>query len=78
MDLGYTIKRSPKRKKLTITVERDRSAIVHAPEITSEEKIREIVESKRHWIYEKTRHAQKYNELPHPPGKELVNAESAL
>ena len=77
MELVYTIKRSPKRKKMTITVERDRSVIVHAPESTPEDKIRAIVESKRQWIYEKTRHAQKY-ELPHPPGKELINGESAL
>lgn len=77
MELVYTIKRSPKRKKLTITVERDRSVVVHAPESTSEEKIQAIVESKRQWIYEKTKHAQKYA-LPHPPGKELVNGESAL
>ena len=78
MDRAYTIKRSPKRKKLTITVERDRSLVVHAPESTSEETIREVVESKRQWIDEKTRHAQKYEERPHPPGKELVNGESTL
>jgi len=78
MDLDYKIKRSSKRKKLTITVERDRSVVVHAPIMTSEEKIRQIVKSKRHWIYQKTRHAQKYKELPHPPGKELLNGESAL
>jgi hypothetical protein len=77
MELVYTIKRSPNRKKLTITVERDRSVVVHAPESTSEEKIQAIIESKRKWIYEKTKHAQKYT-LPHPPGKELVNGESAL
>ncbi len=47
MDLSYTIKRSAKRRKLTITVERDRSVVVHAPAATSEEKIHEIVESKR-------------------------------
>jgi len=78
MELTYTIKRSAKRKKLTITVERDRSVVVHAPATTSDEKIREVVESKKPWIYEKTRHAQKYSGLPHPPGKELVNGESAL
>lgn len=77
MELVYTVKRSPNRRKLTITVERDRSVVVHAPESTSEEKIQAIVESKREWIYEKTKHAQKYV-LPHPPGKELVNGESAL
>ena len=78
MDTAYTIKRSSKRKKLTITVERDRSVVVHAPEFTSEETIRKVVKSKRQWIYEKTQHAQKYDKRPHPPGKELVNGESAL
>jgi hypothetical protein len=78
MDLTYTIKRSAKRHKLTITVERDRSVVVHAPEGISDEKIRQIVESKRQWIYEKTGHSQKYQALPHPPGKELISGESAL
>jgi predicted metal-dependent hydrolase len=78
MDLEYTIVRSPRRRKLTITVERDRSVVVHAPAATAEENIRRLVESRRQWIFEKTSHAQKYAELPHPPGKELVNGESAL
>jgi len=78
MDLQYTIVRSPKRRKLTITIERDRSVVVHAPAATSEEKVRQVVEAKRQWIFEKTRHKQKYTDLPHPPGKELVNGESAL
>lgn len=78
MDLAYTVKRSNKRRKLTITVERDRSVVVHAPLGTSDEKIRQVVESRRQWIYEKTGHPQKYRDLPHPPGKELVSGESAL
>jgi len=78
MDLAYIIKRSAKRRKLTITVERDRSVVVHAPEGMSEDKIREVVESKRQWIYVKKGHPQKYHALPHPPGKELVSGESAL
>jgi len=78
MDFEYTIVRSPKRKKLTITVERDRSVVVHAPESTPEEKIHQVVQAKRQWIYEKIHHPQKYRDLPHPPGKELVNGESAL
>ena len=77
MDLRYTVKRSAKRRKLTITVERDRSVVVHAPQRTSDEKIREVVESRRQWIYEKIHHPQKYQQ-PHPPGKELVSGESAL
>lgn len=78
MVLEYTIQRSAKRHKLTITVERDRSVVVHAPEGISDEKIRQAVDTKRQWIYEKTGHPQKYRDLPHPPGKELVSGESAL
>ena len=78
MDFSYKVRRSEKRKKLTITVERDRNVIVHAPSHASDETIERIVESKRQWIFEKTKHKQKYQELPHPPGKELVNGESAL
>lgn len=78
MDLVYTIKRSSRRKKLNIIVERDRSIVVHAPEGVSDEKIRQVVDSKRQWIYEKINHPQKYQDLPHPPGKELISGESAL
>ncbi len=78
MEPAYTIRRSPKRKRLTITVERDRTVVVHAPQSATDEKIREVVESKKYWIFEKVRHKQKYQDLPHPPGKELVNGESAL
>jgi predicted metal-dependent hydrolase len=78
MELAYEIRRSAARRKVTITVERDRSVIVHAPMRLSDDKVREIVESKRPWIFEKIRHGQKYSDLPHPPGKELVSGESAL
>lgn len=78
MDLDYTIQRSPKRQKLTISVERDRRVVVHAPDDLSDEKIRQVIESRRLWIYEKIGHPQKYSSLPHPPGKELVSGESAL
>lgn len=78
MKLLYAVKRSVKRRKLTITVERDRRVVVHAPERISDETIQQVVESKRQWIYEKIAHSQKYKTLPHPPGKELVSGESAL
>ena len=78
MELTYTTQRSPRRRRVTITVERDRSVVVHAPEGTSDERILQVVESKRQWIYEKINHPQKYRSLPHPPGKELVNGESVL
>ena len=78
MDIAYSVKRSSKRKKVTITIERDRRVVVHAPHHASDEAIARIVEAKRHWIYEKTRHSQKYTDRHDPPGKELVNGESAL
>ncbi len=78
MDLRYSVQRSNKRKKLAITVERDRRVVVQAPADVSDESIDRVVREKRQWIYEKTRHSQKYEALPHPPGKELVTGESAL
>lgn len=77
MELTYIVKRSSRRRKLTITVERDRSVVVHAPENISDEKIEQVVNSKRQWIYEKIGDPQKYD-LPHAPGKEIVSGESAL
>jgi len=78
VDLAYTVQRSAKRRKLTIAVERDRRVVVHAPASATDEAIRRVVDSKRDWILEKLRHPQKYRDLPHPPGKELVSGESAL
>ena len=78
MDVLYSVKRSSKRTRITIAIERDRKIVVHAPTHASDEAIARIVEAKRHWIYEKTRHSQKYTDRPHPPGKEFVNGESAL
>lgn len=77
MEIDYKICRSDTRRKLTITVERDRSVVVHAPIGVSEEKIRDVLESKRLWIFEKLHHVQKYTP-PHPPGMELVSGEAVL
>jgi len=75
MKLDYKIKYS-NRKTLNISVERDRSIIVRAPENLSLEKIEEIVQSKRNWIKDKINHSQKY-----PidfKAKEFVSGESLL
>jgi predicted metal-dependent hydrolase len=77
MKLDYQIIRSPKRKNLTITVERDRTVIVRAPQGISEEELRRVVDAKRQWILAKLRDPQKYRDRLHPPGKEVVNGESA-
>jgi predicted metal-dependent hydrolase len=76
-ELSYEIVRSPERKNLTITVERDRSVVVHAPEGTSDSEIQRVIDSKRQWILAKVQHPQKYQTRRHPPGKEVVNGESA-
>ncbi len=76
MELNYSVVYSSNRKKLTITVERDRSVVVKAPMGTQTEKIRQIIESRKQWLYEKINYSQKYKPPLHPPGKELVNGES--
>ena len=78
MELTYTIVRSAKRKKLTITVERDRSIVIHAPSSATAEAVRKAVEAKHQWLYTKLRHPQKYKDQPAAPGKEVVSGESAL
>jgi predicted metal-dependent hydrolase len=39
--------------------------------------VHRVIDAKRQWILEKLRNPQKYKERPHPPGKEVVNGESA-
>lgn len=75
METDYKIIFS-RRKTLMLTVERDRSIVVTAPLGTSQEAIHQAVESRKLWLYEKTRHAQKNFLPPHPPGKEMVSGES--
>lgn len=61
MQLEYEIIYS-NRRKLQISVERDKSVIVRAPEGTSLAAIESALEKKKLWIYEKTKHPQKYQE----------------
>lgn len=77
MDLSYRTVFT-RRKTLSITVERDSSVVVHAPEGMDAERIKRAVETKRAWLYEKIHHPQKLREPPHLPGKELVSGESIL
>ena len=75
MKIEYKIKYS-KRKTLNISVERDRTVIVRAPENLSLERIEEIVQSKKNWIKDKINHTQKY-----PvdfKAKEFVSGETLL
>ncbi len=75
MDLYYSVKYSD-RKTVTITVERDRSVVVKAPQGMPEEKIASFVESKKLWIYEKIKCTQKYSS--EVPAKEFVSGETVL
>lgn len=76
MELAYEIKYSSVRKTVNITVERDRRIVVTAPEKTSIEKIKNIVESKKQWIKEKINHSQKYPLLLQQ--KEFVSGEAIM
>lgn len=50
MELNYSVRRSTKRKKLAITVERDRRVVVRAPSDVSDESIARAVREKQQWI----------------------------
>ena len=75
MELNYKIIYS-NRKTIGITVERDRSVVVRAPLGSDPQKIQNLIERKKFWIFQKQNHVQKYNssELR----KEFVNGESVL
>ena len=75
MQFEYFIKYS-NRKTLNITVERDRQVVVHAPANLSEDKIREIVSSKKDWIMGKLMHVQKYPIVA--SAKEFVSGEALM
>jgi predicted metal-dependent hydrolase len=75
VELDYRIVYS-NRKTIGLMVERDRSIVVRAPIGASEEAIRQAVETKKLWLYEKVNHAQKYP--PNPVRKEFVTGESLL
>ncbi len=75
MQFEYHIKYS-NRKTLNISVERDRSIIVRAPEHLTVEKIDKLVQTKKQWIQEKLNHTQKYPIIA--DSKEFVSGETLL
>ena len=48
--IDYQVKRS-RRKTADIIVDRDGSVLVRAPEKLTAERIEDLIESKRYWIY---------------------------
>jgi predicted metal-dependent hydrolase len=75
MNLEYSVIYAA-RKTLTITVERDRSVVVRAPHGTPREKIDAVVERKKLWLYEKTRHVQKHDRPLKP--REFISGSTVL
>lgn len=75
MVIKYEIKYSD-RKTISITVERNRSVIVHAPFNTSSERINSIIEKKKFLLHKKINGSNKF---PVPkPYKEFVSGESIM
>lgn len=73
MKLDYRIVYS-RRRTLSMTVERDTSVVVHAPEGTPKKKIQHAVETRKLWLFQKTNHKQKYP--PVRQRKEFVSGET--
>jgi predicted metal-dependent hydrolase len=73
MKLDYRIVYS-RRRTLSLSVERDTSVVVRAPEGTPEEKIRQAVEAQKLWLFQKINHEQKYP--PRRQRKEFVSGET--
>jgi predicted metal-dependent hydrolase len=75
MELSFQIVYS-RRKTLALSVERDKSVIVRAPEGTPEEKIHRAIEAKKFWLYQKFNNKQKYPSQP--TKKEFVSGETIV
>lgn len=72
-DLALVLRRSPRRKTVQITVERDGQLLLLAPPDVEEELLRQFVQEKRFWIY--SRLAEKDRLLQVAPTKEFVEGE---
>ena len=75
MELTYKVKYS-KRRTLGITVERNRTVVVHAPYDMPKDRISEGVEAKKLWIYERLQSKQKYGKNTY--AQEFVSGESIM
>lgn len=71
--LDFEVQRSGTRRSIGITVDRDGSLIVNAPQDFDEAKLVAFAYDKRMWVYKKL--AEKDLLLSHRPTKEFVNGE---
>lgn len=60
MELNYTVKYSKKRKRFGISIERDRSIVVHAPVRATERDISDMLERNKQKIYKHLLNPYKY------------------
>ncbi len=73
MKLDYQIVYS-RRRTMNLSVERDSSVVVRAPVGTPEAAIKQAIESRKLWLYQKVNHEQKYP--PTRQRKEFVSGET--
>lgn len=73
-DLSFRLRRSPNRKTVGITVERDGSLLLTAPIDCPTERVEEIAREKQFWVYSKL--AEKNLLFRPPPPKEYVSGEN--
>lgn len=72
-DLDFEIRRSSDRSTVGITVERDGSLVLSAPESASLDDLEKVVNTKKTWIY--TKIAEKEPLIQSAPRKEFVSGE---
>lgn len=72
-DLAFQVRRSGRRRTLEITVERDGSLLLSAPEGCEEARLERFVRAKRRWVYEKL--AAKEALKPALPTRRFVSGE---
>lgn len=51
-NLVFEVRRSPRRKTVGITVDRDRSLVVHVPENADLKRVEAVVESRLMWVHQ--------------------------
>lgn len=72
--LEFEIRRSPRRKKLGLTVDRGGELVVHSPANANENELRQWVERKLLWVHQKLLLKKEHPGHPHP--LEMVNGEN--
>lgn len=72
-DITVQVKRSVRRKTVELTVERNGSIILYAPESASMDKLESLIREKLLWVYQQL--GRKEEELHRLPEKEYVSGE---